>query len=62
MLRDYGIIEEQLHLNCDNQIMINISKTPVQHSRTKHIKIRHHFIRELVESKELQINYLPTEL
>ena len=62
MLKDCGIIEEQLHIYCDNQSAMNISKNPVQHSRTKHIKIRHHFIRELVESKELEINYLPTEL
>ena len=62
MLSDYGIQENQLHLYCDNQSVINISKNPVQHSRTKHIKIRHHFIRELVETKELEINYLPTDL
>ena len=62
MLSDYGIQENQLHLYCDNQSAINISKNPVQHSRTKHIKIRHHFIRELVETKELEIHYLPTDL
>lgn len=34
---------------CDNMSAINISKHPVQHSGTKHIDIRYHFIRELVE-------------
>ena len=46
---------------CDNQSAINISKNPVMHSRTKHIKIRHHFIRDLVESKDLIIEYLNTQ-
>ena len=49
LLHDYGIFQEHLTMYCDNTSAINISKNPVQHSRTKHIEIRHHFIRELVE-------------
>jgi hypothetical protein len=37
-------------INCDNTSAINISKNLVQHSHTKHIDIRHHFIRDLVEN------------
>ena len=62
MLKDYGVIEYKLHIYCDNQSAINISKKPVQHSRTRHIKIQYQFIPELVESKELEIMYLPTDL
>ena len=51
MLEDYGIILDYLTIYCDNTSSINISKNLVQHSRTKHIDIRHHFIRELVENK-----------
>ncbi|KAK0588363.1 hypothetical protein LWI29_000056 [Acer saccharum] len=51
MLVDYGFNQGTLTLFCDNMSAINISKNPVQHSRTKHIDIRHHFIRELVENK-----------
>ena len=47
-LIDYGINQGTMTLFCDNTSAINISKNPVQHSRTKHID-RHHFIRELVE-------------
>ena len=32
-------------LLCDNQSAIKIGKNPVQHSRTKHIDVRHHFLR-----------------
>ena len=49
LLHNYGIFQEHLTIYCDNTSAINISKNLVQHSRTKHIEIRHHFIRELVE-------------
>lgn len=40
---------------------INISKNLVKHSRTKHIDIRHHFIRELVESKVIALEHVQTD-
>nr|CCA16872.1 retrotransposon protein putative [Albugo laibachii Nc14] len=45
----------------ENQGTIALAKNPVYHSRTKHIDIRFHFIREKVEAKELEIEYKPTE-
>ena len=47
-LLDYGIRQEHLTIYCDNTSAINISKNLVQHFQTKHIEIRHHFIREVV--------------
>ncbi|XP_058768441.1 uncharacterized mitochondrial protein AtMg00810-like [Vicia villosa] len=49
-------------LYCDNLSAINISKNPIQHSRTKHIDIRHHFIRELVKDKVICLEHVSTEL
>ena len=46
---------------CDNSSANNISKNPVQHSKTKHIEIRYHFIRESVERKIVALEYIPTE-
>ena len=60
MVDDYGITQNHLNLFCNNTSVINISKNPVQNSQTKHIVIRHHFIRELVEDKVLWIEYVPT--
>ena len=62
MLEDYGIVQEKLTVYCDNTSAINISKNPVQHSRTKHIDIRHHFIRELVENKSVVIEHVATNM
>ena len=47
LLHDYGICQEHLTIYYGNTSAINIFKNPVQHSRTKHIEIRHHFIRSL---------------
>jgi len=48
-------------IHCDNTSAINISKNPVQYSRTKHINIRHHFISDLVESREVALIFIPSE-
>jgi hypothetical protein len=45
----------------DNQAAIAISKDPVAHSRTKHIDVRYHYIRELVCSGKTIIEYIRTE-
>lgn len=42
-------------------LKISIAKNHVQHSRTKHIDIRHHFIRELVEAKQIVIGHVGNE-
>lgn len=44
----------------DNQGSMALSKNPEFHSRTKHIAIQHHFIREKVSSEKVILEYLPT--
>ncbi|KAG9442375.1 hypothetical protein H6P81_018229 [Aristolochia fimbriata] len=60
MLADYGFEQDILTVFCDNTSAIDISKNPVQHSRTKHIDIRYHFIRELVTGKIINLEYIST--
>ena len=60
LLHDYGICQEYLTIYCDNTSAINISKNPVQHSRTKHIEIRHYFIRELIKVGTLTLEFIHT--
>ena len=60
MLIDYGFDLKTLTIFCDNTSAINISKNPVQHSRTKHIDIRHHVIRELVENNVVVLEHVET--
>ncbi|GJX81719.1 hypothetical protein Tco_0331200 [Tanacetum coccineum] len=51
-LQDYGFNYNKIPLYCDSQSAIAISCNPVQHSRTKHIHTRYHFIKEQVENAE----------
>ena len=60
-LSDYGISQDTMVVYCDNSSAINISKNPVQHSKTKHIEIRYHFIRDLIERKIVSLEYILTE-
>ena len=48
-------------LFCDNQSAISLAKNPVKHSRSKHIDIRFHFIRNEIENDSLAILYVPTD-
>ena len=61
MVANYGMVQDTLTVFCDNTSAINNSKNPVQHSRTKHIDIRHHFIRDLIESKTMSLEYIDIE-
>ncbi|MCH95641.1 peroxidase 4-like [Trifolium medium] len=61
ILKEYNVEQDVMTLFCDNLSAINISKNHVQHSRTMHIDIRHHFIRELVEDKIVNLEHIATE-
>ena len=50
-----------IDIMCDNQGTIALAKNPVKHSRTKHIDIRHHFVRDLVENGFMAIHYVPSD-
>ena len=60
-LKDYGVTCDKVPLLCDNQSAIKISLNPVQHSKTKHIDIRHHFIREHIKRGDIQVHFINTE-
>ena len=60
MLEDFGISFGKFKILCDNTSAINIAKNPVQHCRTKHIDIRYHFLREMVEDGMCCLEYVQT--
>jgi hypothetical protein len=45
-------------IHCDNTSAISVSKNPVLHSKTKHIQIKYHFLREQVTNRVVQLNYI----
>ncbi|GJX99251.1 retrovirus-related pol polyprotein from transposon TNT 1-94 [Tanacetum coccineum] len=60
-LKDYGFDYNKISLYCESQSAIAISSNPVQHSRTKHIHTRYHFIKEQVENGIIELYFVRTE-
>ncbi|XP_073061704.1 secreted RxLR effector protein 161-like [Primulina eburnea] len=60
-LNDYGIQATESPIFCNNTSAIAITYNPFMHSRTKHIDIRHEFIREHVMKKEIRLEYVHTD-
>ncbi|GKC72504.1 hypothetical protein Tco_1118387 [Tanacetum coccineum] len=57
-LSDYGFTFNKIPLYCDNQSAIALCCNNVQHSRSKHIDIRHHFIKEHVENRLVEVYFV----
>jgi hypothetical protein len=60
-LRDYGYKLSKVPLLCDNESAIRIADNPVEHSRTKHIDIRYHFLRDHQQRGDIEIAYVSTK-
>ncbi|GJW67904.1 hypothetical protein Tco_0122328 [Tanacetum coccineum] len=60
-LLDYGLRYNKIPMSCDSMTAIAIACNPVQHSRTKHINIRYHFIKDHVEKGTIKIYFVGTE-
>ena len=51
---------QPVKLFADNQGAIALAKNPVHHQRTKHIDIRYHFIREVINNKSVDVQFIST--
>jgi hypothetical protein len=60
-LLDYGVVLEKVPLLCDNESAVKIANNPVQHSHTKHIDIRHHFLRDHVAKNYISLEGVRSE-
>nr|GEX56768.1 hypothetical protein [Tanacetum cinerariifolium] len=60
-LTDYGFHFDKIPMYCDSKAAIAISCNPVQHSRTKHIDVRYHFIKKKVEKGIVELFFVGTE-
>ena len=59
-LLDYGVVLEKVPLLCDNESAVKLVNNPVQHSRTKHIDICHHFLRDHVAKNDISLEGVRT--
>nr|GEX20081.1 retrovirus-related Pol polyprotein from transposon TNT 1-94 [Tanacetum cinerariifolium] len=60
-LKDYGLNYNKIPLYCDSQSAIAISCNPMQHSHTKHIHTRYHFIKEHAKNDIIKLYFVRTE-
>nr|GEX86789.1 integrase, catalytic region, zinc finger, CCHC-type, peptidase aspartic, catalytic [Tanacetum cinerariifolium] len=58
---DYGFYFNKIPIYCDSKSAIAISCNPVQHSRTKHIAIRYHFIKEHIKKGTMELYFVKTD-
>ena len=59
-MEDFRITMDHIPIKCDNTSAISLTKNPIQHSRTKQIEIRHHFIRDHVQKGDIVLESIDT--
>ena len=60
-LKDYGFNMKKIPLFCDSESAIRICHNPVQHSKTKHISLRYHFIKDHIQEENIEIHFVRTK-
>jgi hypothetical protein len=60
-LRDFGYNLSKVPILCDNESAIRLADNPVERNRTKHIDIRHHFLRDHQQKGDMDIYHISTE-
>jgi hypothetical protein len=60
-MRDIGVRFERVPLMCDNTSAISVAKNPIFHKKMRHMKRRHHFLRDHVEKGDIEMRYIDTE-
>ncbi|MCO5563946.1 hypothetical protein L7F22_017598 [Adiantum nelumboides] len=61
LVGDLGIVGEVPVLHCDSQSAKPLARNPVFHAKTKHVDVRYHFIRDVLEDKRLQLVKVHTD-
>ena len=59
---DYSLEYTKICIWCDSMRAINLTKNLIQHSRSKHIDIKQHFIRDHAQKGNIELKFLETKL
>ena len=60
LISDLGIVQDHVDVFCDSQSAIHLAKNQVHHSRTKHIDVRFHFVREILDEGTILLKKIGT--
>ncbi|KAH9679291.1 retrovirus-related pol polyprotein from transposon TNT 1-94-like protein [Citrus sinensis] len=61
LLGDLGVIQENITVFCDNQSAIFLAKNQTYHTRTKHIDVKYHYVRDIIESGVVLLRKIDTK-
>lgn len=61
LVNDLGIIQSRVTVHCDSQSAIHLANHQTYHERTKHIDVRYHFVRDVIDSKKVKVQKIATE-
>jgi hypothetical protein len=61
-MRDFRVRFERVHLMCDNTSAISVAKNPVFYKKMRHVKRRHHFLRDHVEKGDIDTERQLTDI
>jgi hypothetical protein len=59
-----GLFQERLEtivIHCDNQSCLKLTENPIFHDRSKHIEMKYHFIRDMVQRRIIKLQYIRTD-
>jgi hypothetical protein len=61
LFSEFGRMQDKVKLLCDNQSAIHLDKNPTYHSKTKHIPIKYHFIRQVIDERGFSLEKVHTK-
>ena len=61
LLEKLGHKQQKIPVYCDSQSALHIAKNPAFHSRTKHIGVQYHFVREVMEDESMDLQKIHTK-
>lgn len=61
LMKQLGYEQKTISLHCDSQTVVHLSKHQVFHERSKHIDVRMHFVRDVIETGSVVIEKISTE-
>ena len=57
----FGTSLEPVVIHCDNQSCIKILENPMFHDRSKHMEMRYHYVRDMVQRRAISLGYISTD-
>ena len=60
LLENLGLAQEHINVYCDSQSAIHLTKNQVYHARTKHVDVRFHFVRKIIDEGKILLQKIKT--